>query len=151
MLGVTLLMPFLAEVEDFAGEPSGLELRSMISEEPGMSARRLGKWYMLAVLMTGGVAVVVIEAVAPAVVGKLSPGLAVLEVVSGAVELSRRVRLLEGESGGAVLVLGLDWVVKRSRMDLLECLRFLSAGCGADICIRVTSEVAVMAEVLLLP
>jgi hypothetical protein len=122
MLGVVLLIPFLAGVEDFA-EPSGLELRSMISVEPGMSARRLGKWYMLAVLMTGGaevaVAVAIAVAVAPAVV----------------VELSRRVRLLDGESGGAA-ALGLDCVVKRSRMDLLECLRFLSAGCGADICKR---------------
>jgi hypothetical protein len=44
--------------------------------------------------------------------------------VLGIGELSRRVRLLEGDSGAAEASFGLDCVVKSSLMVLPECFRF---------------------------
>lgn len=47
-------------------------------------------------------------------------------------ELSRRVRLLVGDSGAAEATLGLDCVVKSSLIVLPECFRFSAPGL-ADI------------------
>lgn len=80
----------------------------------GALARLLGKWYMSAVLMLPAVAE-----------GPVASLLAVGE-------LSRRVRLVVGDSGVAAATFGFDCVLKSSWMVLAECFRFSAPGL-ADI------------------
>jgi hypothetical protein len=86
MFGAVLrIMP----LRGFAGLLSGLEVISTTSLPLGTLVRLLGKLYISAVLMMLGVAA--------------SRG-----------ELSRRVRLLVGESGAVAFELGFCWAVKDS-------------------------------------
>jgi hypothetical protein len=103
-----------------AGLLSGLEVMSTMSALLGMSARLLGKWYMLAVLTAWREVVVVVVVRQALLAGELSR--------SG--ELSRRDRLVlvVGERGAAACAFGFCWLVKSSVMVLPECFRFSEPG-----------------------